>query len=100
MKIGYEEIGNGFMVTVSYTKQKTSTKTHEGLHEGLNEGLSEGLKILLELIQKNEGIQGKIISEELARPIKTIERQIAELVKRQLIERRGSRKTGGYYVTN
>ena len=94
MKIGYEEIGNGFMVTVSYTKQKTSTKTHEGL----NEGLSEGLKILLELIQKNEGIQGKIISEELARPIKTIERQIAELIKNGLIERRGSRKTGGYYA--
>ncbi len=67
-------------------------------NEKLNEGLNEGLKILLELIRKKEGLQGKDISEELERPIKTIERQIAELIKKELIERRGSRKTGGYFI--
>ncbi|HQV77023.1 MAG TPA: hypothetical protein PLJ42_00655 [Chitinophagales bacterium] len=70
----------------------------EPYNENANEGLNGGLKILLKLIQKKEGIQGKSISEELLRPIKTIERQIAELVKKQLIERRGSRKAGGYFI--
>ena len=31
------------------------------------------------------------------RPIKTIERQVKTLIEKKLIERRGSKKTGGYY---
>ena len=70
----------------------------EGLSEGLNEGLNEGLISLLNVIRANEGIQAKDIPSLLEnRPLKTIERQIADLVSRKLIERRGSRKTGGYY---
>ena len=84
----FEEIADGFRV-VLFNEKLDVIKQDKG---------NEGLKILLELIQKNEGIQGKDIAEELDRPIKTIERQIAELIKRELIERRGSRKTGGYFV--
>ena len=66
--------------------------------EGLSEGLSEGLKILLEVIRQTPGIQAKEISVEHERSIKTVERQIKTLMDKKLIERRGSRKTGGYYV--
>jgi ATP-dependent DNA helicase RecG len=66
--------------------------------EGLNEGLNEGLKSLLELIIKNQGTKAKDASEKLTRPIKTIERQIKILTEKGLIERRGSKKTGGYYI--
>lgn len=70
----------------------------EGLSEGLNEGLSEGLNSLLELIGIRPGIKAKDISTALGnRPIKTIERQIKELVTLDLVERIGSRKTGGYH---
>lgn len=63
-----------------------------------NEGLNEGLKTLLLQIKSNEGIQAKELSEKLDnRPLKTIERQIKNLKNLELIERRGSRKTGGYY---
>lgn len=66
--------------------------------EGLNEGLNEGLKSLLAVIKKQPGIQANQISDILNRPIKTIERQIKTLGEMHLIERRGSKKTGGYWV--
>lgn len=68
------------------------------IDEGLNEGLNEGLKSVYEIILKYNGIQAKDISNYLNnRSLKTIERQIKELINRGLIERRGSRKTGGYW---
>jgi ATP-dependent DNA helicase RecG len=49
----------------------------------------------------NPGIQGRALSILLSnRPLKTIERQIKQLILKQLIERRGSRKTGGYWYKN
>ena len=66
--------------------------------EPSSEGLSEGLKLLLQSILHSPGIQAKDLNIALDRPIKTIERQIRVLTERGLIERRGSRKTGGYYA--
>ncbi|MHB2149376.1 Fic family protein [Calditrichota bacterium LG25] len=63
------------------------------------EGLNEELKQLLEIIKINPGIQVKDIPALLAnRSLKTIERQLKVLKEKSLIERRGSRKTGGYYL--
>ena len=67
--------------------------------EELNEGLNEGLKSVLESIQNNPGIKAKEIAEKLDnRQIKTVDRQIKTLVEKELVERRGSKKTGGYYL--
>ncbi|MEA2066523.1 MAG: hypothetical protein U9O65_05435 [Thermotogota bacterium] len=63
-----------------------------------NGGLSEGLKTLFLFIKNNPNVKAKIASEKLKRPIKTIERQIKELKDLSLIERKGSRKTGGYWI--
>jgi ATP-dependent DNA helicase RecG len=72
---------------------------NEGLSEGLNEGLNEGLKSLLAAVIKNPGVKAKDLPALLEnRPLKTIERQIKELVVQKFIERRGSRKTGGYWI--
>ncbi|MCK4643353.1 hypothetical protein KAU32_06925 [bacterium] len=91
--------------TGKFTKkgsQKTTQETTQEIPQKIkNEGLNEGLKTLLECIRVNPGIQAKDISKLLNnRPIKTIERQISDLKNRQLIERKGSRKTGGYYITD
>jgi len=78
-----------------------SKGANEGVNEGLNKGLSEGLKSLLTAIKDNPGIKAKDLNVVLERrPIKTIDRQIKVLVHNNLIERRGSRKTGGYYFVN
>ncbi len=72
-----------------------------GLGEGDSEGLNEGLKSLVEVIKENPGIKAKDASVRLQRrPIKTLERQIKSLIGRKLIERRGSRKTGGYWLAS
>jgi ATP-dependent DNA helicase RecG len=102
MEFHYQEQGNGFLTELVYIQQKISMSRWsgpEGLTSGLNEGLNEGLKSLLAVISKNPGVQAKNIPSLLEnRPLKTIERQIKELISRQLIERRGSRKTGGYWT--
>jgi ATP-dependent DNA helicase RecG len=86
----FEEVGDFFLVSF---KRKDAFKS-----EGLNEGLNEGLKSLLCHIIKHPNSQAKDIEKELKRPIKTIERQIKQLIGKNLIERKGSRKTGGYFA--
>ncbi len=60
--------------------------------------LNEGLKSLFTEINENSGVQAKDLAESLHRPIKTVERQVKVLSDKGLIERRGSKKTGGYWA--
>ena len=69
-----------------------------GLNGGLNDGLNDGQQKVIQLIQENEGIKVKDISLQLNMPIDTIDKHIRVLIKKNLIERRGSKKTGGYYI--
>ncbi len=72
---------------------------NEGISEGINEGISEGIKSVLNVIKDNPGIKARAISTILDnRSIKTIERQLSTLIKRQLVEYKGSKKVGGYYI--
>jgi ATP-dependent DNA helicase RecG len=65
---------------------------------GKEVSLDEALETLLKTISSNPGIKSKDLSLKLDnRPIKSLERQIKILVDKKLIERRGSKKTGGYY---
>ena len=52
----------------------------------------------LEYIRQHEGCQVKRISADLNVPVDTIDKHISVLVNNNMIERRGSKKTGGYYV--
>jgi ATP-dependent DNA helicase RecG len=73
----------------------------EGPDEGvpLNGSLNGSLnqRILFE-ISNSPGIQRKTIVESLGVPDRTVGRYISELVSAGLIERRGSKKTGGYWA--
>jgi len=68
-----------------------------GIRGGLNGGLNDGQKKTLEYICQHEGCNTKQISIGLDVPFDTIEKQIRILLKKGLIEHRGSKKTGGYY---
>jgi ATP-dependent DNA helicase RecG len=59
--------------------------------------LNEGLKSLLKAIHEHPGIQAKDLAKSLRRSIKTVEGQTKALTDKNLIERRGSKKTGGYW---
>ena len=65
---------------------------------GLNGGLNEKQQKLLQLIKDQEGIKIKEIAFQLDIPVDTIDKQVKVLVSRGLVERRGSKRTGGYYV--
>jgi ATP-dependent DNA helicase RecG len=97
----FKESGN-FFQTIFRKPPTSNGGLNEGLNEPnerLNEGLNEGLKTLLEAIINHPGTMAKDLSGLLEnRPIKTLERQIKQLTDKNLIERRGSRKTGGYYL--
>ena len=89
----------GFRIKFMLPKPDTVDVSKEAgaLNEGLSEGLNEGLKSLFAAIKDDSGIQAKDLAESLHRPIKTVERQIKVLTDKSLIERRGSKKTGGYW---
>ncbi len=67
------------------------------LNGGLNGGLNDSQLIVLNYIFKNEGVKAKDISEKLNIPIDTVDKHIRMLIQYNFIERRGSKKTGGYY---
>ena len=53
---------------------------------------------VLDCIRSNPGLRVPMISEGTNIPSKSIERHISVLISRNLIEHRGSKKTGGYYA--
>lgn len=66
--------------------------------EGLNGQLSGQLKEVLNSILNNPGIKVTEIAVNLNKPYRTIIKQVNKLIKNGLIERKGSKKTGGYWV--
>jgi predicted HTH transcriptional regulator len=55
-------------------------------------------KNIFELIKGAPGIQRKTLALTLGVTEKTVSRYISELVSSRKIERRGSKKTGGYWA--
>ena len=117
--IGYgENLGSGFPMILNAWKQagwgepelknrlevdevalvlpipnKTNGDANDRLNDGLNDRLNGGL-----IVRSNPGIQRKDISDISGKSIPTIDRHIAILMKKGLIEHRDSKKTGGYYA--
>lgn len=90
---------NFIRATFPFVNEINNSELNSGLNGGLNSGLNDGLKSLLNVIKNSPGIKAKDASSLLSgRSINTIEKQIKELIDNNLIERKGSRKTGGYYA--
>ena len=60
--------------------------------------LSDSVKKTYQIIKDNPGLQRKEISELAGKSIPTIDRHLAVLIKKELIEHRYSDRTGGYYA--
>jgi len=72
---------------------------NESLNETLNETLKQDLHVILRLIQQQAGITQSNIIKETEKGRTTIFRYLNILKSDGLIEYRGSKKTGGYYLT-
>ena len=70
----------------------------EGVNEdeGINEGINELESLILTFLEKKPGAKGYEIAEYIQKGAATTERYLKSLNK-ELIEYKGSRKTGGYY---
>ncbi len=69
-----------------------------GVVNGEVDKLNDSLKQVYAVVQDNPGIRTKQIAALLKRPEPTVEKQLTTLRKKNLIEHRGSPKTGGYYT--
>ena len=104
-KVGLiENWGTGFIRMINYCKLNGNPRPVFEEKSGafvitfpatLNEGINE----LFHYIQNNEGLRVRQISKEMNIPPKTIERWITSLKSDNKIEFRGSKKTGGYFVS-
>ncbi|MCT7446169.1 winged helix-turn-helix domain-containing protein [Aliarcobacter skirrowii] len=63
-----------------------------------NEIVDGGINMLFEIISKNSGLSAVEISNKSNIPLRTVQRQVKELKDKNLIEYKGSKKTGGYYA--
>ena len=89
------EIGN------SSVKVKENGGVNGGINGGINgevNALSDSLKRLYILVRDHPGINSNGIAELLKVSPRTAEKQLSNLRKKNLIEHRGSLKTGGYYT--
>lgn len=67
----------------------------EGVNEG--EGINELESLILTFLKKKPGAKGYEIAEYIQKGAATTERYLKSLKDKELIEYKGSRKTGGYY---
>ena len=67
-------------------------------NEIVDGGINGGINILFEIISKNSGLSAVEISNKSNIPLRIVQRQVKELKDKNLIEYKGSKKTGGYYA--
>ena len=68
------------------------------LNGQLDGQLNDSQKETLGFIKAHEGYNTTRIAESLGKPFRTVDKHIKILLGLNLIERCGSKKTGGYYV--
>lgn len=88
---------NVFSITIPYKPTVVINGTISGT---INGTISGPEKMVYEAIVNNPGSSGPRLSAITGIPLRTLKRIIARLLAKNMVERRGSNKTGGYYVNN
>ena len=74
--------------------------TNEGTNEGINEGINEGVNDIVEILINVAGLNAVEIAARINKSLATTERYLRILRKKEIIEFKGARRTGGYYFTS
>ena len=90
-----EYVVNGGFVTIVF--RRTEENGNGDVNGGVN-SLKGILKEVYSIVLENPGIKIAQVAEIREKSESTVWKQLSELCKRDLIEYRGSDKTGGYYV--
>ena len=109
----YDFVTHFVCLTIRFKKPLTPYLTSEGGNDGRNEGLNEGVnegvnealsnlsptvKETYSLIRKYPGLNTPQLANKCGKGDSTIERHIAILRKKDLVEHRGPDRTGGYFA--
>ena len=99
------EFSFGYFFAVEFKRMTSSEKSSpksslKGSLKIISKELNESQLALFNLISDNPGIRTNMISELLSRSVNTLEKQIKILISKELIERKGGKKTGGYFIKN
>lgn len=71
---------------------------NDRVNDSRNDRINSSMMVTLTIVRSNPGIKRKDISNISGKSLPTIDRHIDVLTEDGLIEYKGSRKTGGYYV--
>ncbi len=74
-------------------------KIYSLIRESVNEGINEGVNELLDILMNVPGLNAIELAARMNKSDATIERYLRILKKKEIVEFRGARKTGGYYFT-
>jgi ATP-dependent DNA helicase RecG len=70
------------------------------IRDGVSDGISDGINEIVNILLNVSGLSAIEIASRIDKSIPTVERYIRILRRRDIIEYRGSKKTGGYYLTD
>ena len=90
--------GNGDITGKDTGKDAGNGELNGELNGQLSGQLNDSQKETFEFIKAHEGYNTTKIADGLGKPFRTIVKHINVLLELNMIERRGSKKTGGYYV--
>ena len=83
-----------------YYNEGINEGTSKGINSEKTEGLKESLLEIVKLLIKHNHLRGSEIAEKLDKPYKTIERHLKFLKQIKAISYKGSKRAGGYEVTD
>ena len=87
-----------FVTLIVRFKDSLSPRKVDGTLNGtINDTLNADELAIVQFIVAHPGVQVSDIMTFTGKSMRTIKRYIARLVELSVVERRGSRKTGGYY---
>jgi len=89
---------HGRYESFSRVNGRVNGRASGGINGGINEAAEDYVKALTEFIEKNPGLRMPQIAEAMNVPRKTIEKRLKKLKSACLIEFRGTKRTGGYWV--
>ena len=108
-----EKVSTGFQRVNDFCKQQNVTwndrkeaygfffefiRTNVQINVQINTELTEAEQVIFNLIQNNDGILKAEMAIRIGKSEKTVQRLISSLIKKQVIEREGSNKSGSWKI--
>ncbi|GAB6011944.1 winged helix-turn-helix domain-containing protein [Viscerimonas tarda] len=70
------------------------------IREGVNGGVNDGVNDIVNILLNVSGLNAVEIASRINKSLRTVERHLRLLRKKEIVEFRGASKTGGYHLTD